>query len=255
MVALIGLAALGLGHVLREVSKRSDGRRWPRLLPVSLIVVVCAATIAELAPLPFMTSKFGATPAIYGAVARTPQGVLAEYPLTRGATPINSQYVFWQRSHGRPILNGAALNSDADAVRRMFVVPSAPGTARALALLGVTSIVTRPTTLDWDEATRRADLSSYGAGYALVDRDPSGARLWRVTAAPAPAIAAYGWDSVSEPVPPGASDAWYPLSGRTARIDLYAKRGSRVQLRFRARAGKGTAILVIRGEGARSRCR
>ena len=159
----------------------------------------CAVSVAELAPLPLVTSSVRDAPPAYAAVERTPAGVLAEYPLTASWEFPTLGFVYWQRVHGRPLLNGAAENTDADAIRRMLIDPVAPGTAPSLALLGVTDVVTRPDTFKWQNAWTPGDPASYGPGYRLLDREPSGVRVWNVVASPAPAVAAYRGTDVSEP--------------------------------------------------------
>ncbi len=248
MAALIPLAALGLSYLLGRVRSRLGGTRRAVVATTAIAAVACVVSVVELAPLPFDLSDLGTTPTAYAAVSRTPPGVVAEYPMTRAGTPANSEYGFWQLSHQRPLVNGAALNTEADAMRRMLVDPSAPGTSGALALLGVTSIVTRPTTFDWQEAALPGDPSSYGPGYALVDSSPAGVRVWRVTATPVPAIAAYGPADVAEPLPRDRNGVvWYPVTQADGRISVYAKEPRLLRLRFVARARQVEGTLRVGG--------
>ena len=129
------------------------------------------------------------TPPEYNVVDSTPPGILAEYPL--GSSDI---YRFWQRRHGRPLLNGAEPGTQADYARLMLLDPTQPGTAAALSFLGVTAISLHPGAhADVEIPPRDPGRSS---GYRLVARYPhdrsiwypDGASVWKVVASPAPAL-------------------------------------------------------------------
>ena len=197
MVAVVPLAAFALARLLG----------WARGHGGSLMAIAVGATaigvsVAELAIVPMPMANLSTPPPVYAAVAKTPPGVLAEYPLRNSSIKDNSAYVFWQQSHGRPLVTGADQYSPADAMRRMLVDPRAPGTASSLALLGVTAIITRSTTYDWNEFSKIPDTANYGHGYSLVGTFPGDVRVWRVTARPAPAIAVYRLAYVGDPSDP-----------------------------------------------------
>jgi hypothetical protein len=135
----------------------------------------------------------------------------------------------------------------------MLVDPAAPGTAPALSLLGVTSIVTRSTTYDWNDRVRIRDRKSYGQGYELVRAFPGDLRVWRVVAPAAPAVAAYRLTYAGGPArakPDGF--VAYPLLGRVAHIDLYAKREGQSTLRFDVRSSVVGALRVTGASGSRT---
>src|SRR5262249_17724815 len=131
-------------------------------------------------------ARFRTTPAPpeYAAVKQTPYGVLAEYPL--GNSDI---FHLWQRAHGRPIVNDAPPGTPADAGRPMLLDPSAPGTASALASLGITSIAMHPGLHVDSEVDPREPRGN--PGYRLVGRFPDGASVWQVVAPPQAAFVTF----------------------------------------------------------------
>jgi hypothetical protein len=195
MTALVPLAALALQAAAATAAR--SGRQWRA--PVLGSAVVVAAAVVSFAELAFnpTTSRLSTKPepAEYAALARTPPGIVAEYPLVPQLS-----YVFWQAVHHRKLLNTSAFGSPADDAQHMFVNPSTPGTAEQLALLGVTAIVTHGDALRWSPAEYPRNPKDWGPGYRLVARAPSGASTWQVVARPAPAFVA----AVSGFAPPQA---------------------------------------------------
>lgn len=176
MAALVPLAALGL-HALYTRLKAAR----PGLLPAGAIAAALVVSFLELTVTPaaqrFRTEP---VPPEYAAVKETPDGVLAEYPL--GASDV---YRFWQRRHGRPLLNGAPADTPADYARLVLLDPAQPGTAQALALLGITAVSIHPNAHVDAEVPPREPIGT--AGYRLVGRFPD-ASVWQVIDAPAPAL-------------------------------------------------------------------
>ncbi|MBA2641718.1 MAG: hypothetical protein H0U82_02160, partial [Actinobacteria bacterium] len=176
MAALVPLAALGLQAGWRALARH--GTRAPAALAGAAIVFSLLELTIEPADPRFRTVP---VPPEYAAVKTMPAGVLAEYPL--GSSDL---YLLWQRVHGRSLLNGAPTGTQAEDARRMLLDPSAPGTASALAFLGVNAVVLHP------EGTADVEVSprppAEGDEYELVARTPDGTSVWRVTAEPAPAL-------------------------------------------------------------------
>jgi hypothetical protein len=176
MTALVALAALGL----QALADRAGVRH--RLLPAAVVGAAMVISFLELTIHPaeyrFRTVP---VPPEYSAVDRTPPGALAEYPL--GYSDI---YRLWQSRHGRPIMNGAPVNTQADAARFVLLDPAQPGTAETLSLLGVTAIAIHPGA-HVDAEVPPTDPQGV-PGYKLVGRFPDAASVWQVTAAPAPAL-------------------------------------------------------------------
>jgi O-antigen/teichoic acid export membrane protein len=179
MALLIPLAALGLQALARALSGRTT-----RATAVSATVVAVAALVSffELTVSPaghrFRTNP---VPPEYAAVRDTPPGILAEYPL--GSSDV---YRFWQRRHGRRLVNGVTAAQPAEDARLVLLDPSTPGTAPALALLGVSAIAIHKDAVVDAEVQPRSP--SGGEGYALVARFADGDSVWRVSARPAAAF-------------------------------------------------------------------
>lgn len=179
MTALVPLAALALqaGYVWMRKSGRSQA------FAGAVVVAAMAVSFLELTIDPTEKRVDTTLPPVYRALERTKPGILAEYPLVEDADNL-----FWQRDHRRPLLNTSAFGTPSDEARRVLVHPGAPGTAEALALLGVTAIITRADALDYAENTPDIPRRSWGPGYELVERWPDGSSVWRVTAPAAAAL-------------------------------------------------------------------
>ena len=243
MTALVPLAALGLQAAWTALGRRR--RASNRNVGFSQVLLVGVAMLFSFLELTSNTvdevAHTSPVPPEYEAVASTPPGVLAEYPLV--ASEI---YSLWQREHGRPLLNGAPDGTPANDLRRALLDPRVEGTAAALASLGVTAITIHPRTLDVEVV---ASTPSQEMGYRLVERFPDGSSVWEVTAPPAPAVAfPRGPDFgliVTE-----AGDVLHPLSGSNGRMELIAKTASVVDLRFDAiPAGETHSIRIAGADG------
>src|ERR687887_303376 len=130
MAALVPLAALGLQALTSRFARGA-------LTAVAFVGAAAALSFVELAIEPadkrFRTKP---VPAEYKTVESAPPGIVAEYPL--GSSDV---FRFWQREHGRPLVNGAPAATSADAARLVLLDPASTGTAPALKLLGVSTIV------------------------------------------------------------------------------------------------------------------
>lgn len=236
MTALVPLAALGLQAGWGALARRAGttrGRRWARL-PVVFVAAVILVSALELAVDPSDDAYRLRLPPEYEAVERTPEGILAAYPLVR-----SDIYNIWQLKHHRPLLNGAADGSYADEVRRTLVDPGAPGTAERLALLGVTAILTKRNALDFPEKTvPDVPNARWGPGYRLIERFPDGSSVWQVTARPAavlPTLPLVPLDFVGPDVGPDGFIG-SALTGKTGSIDLWAPAPATVTLNVDARS-------------------
>jgi hypothetical protein len=230
MTALIPLAALGLQTIWRRLA--GNGAR---------IAVVAAAMVVSFGELTIHPAepRFRTipTPPEYGAVERTPVGVLAEYPL--GSSDV---FRFWQTRHERPLLNGAPPETPSDYVRRVVLDPAEPGTARSLSLLGVTAIAIHPNAhVDAEVAPREP---SRAGGYRLVGRFADGAAVWQVTAPAAPALVTLP-GGFAAPRRTEQGFIGYPLvsPAGVGVLELRAKESEVVQLVF---------DVVVPGGGTRS---
>jgi hypothetical protein len=241
VTALVPLAALAL-----QAAWAALDRRGRRAAAYGVVGAAAAVSFLELFVVP-MRSYYrpGPLPGPYRALERTPAGVLADYPLRR-----SDIYQFWQRLHGRPMVNIDRVDSLPDDIMRALVHPGAQGTASQLSTLGVTAIVTRPDTLSYADPTRPPERrAQWGPGYGLVQRFPDGTSVWRVTAAPAPAVASLPMAEFGFPSSPRGSFVGYAMDSSTAHIDLLSKTDQVVLLRFTS-ATQGTRGRTLHVTGA-----
>jgi O-antigen/teichoic acid export membrane protein len=224
MTAILPLAALGLQTVGRSAARRwNRGWIFPAVVGAAIVI-----SFLELAIHPAEARFRTPLPPEYAAVERTPPGILAEYPL--GYSDI---YALWQTRHGRPILTGAPPETPADYARLVLIDPSQPGTAQALALLGVTTIAIHPFAHVDSEVTPREPTP--GNGFELVGRFPEKASVWRVVAEPAGAFVTLP-GGFAKPRDVDAGFVGYPMigSGGVGVLQLAAKEPGVVQLMFEA---------------------
>jgi O-antigen/teichoic acid export membrane protein len=215
MATLVPLAALGLQTVGGALERR---RPYATAALVAAALALSAVELATNRPQHFRTVP---VPAEYVAVKnRTPNGILAEYPLG-----YSDLYRLWQRVHGRPLVNGAPEGSVADQARMVLLDPAQPGTAQALALLGVTAIVLHP---GGPADTPLQPREPAGVdGYRLVGRFPDTSSVWAVTATAAPAFVTLpggfapprlAGDTVGFPLVDGSGVGLLELRAKTAGV-------------------------------------
>jgi hypothetical protein len=241
MTALIPLAALGLDAFTRLLWTR---HRWGSVAAVALVFVVAVGTTLEFW-VKRTTTDFDVTPVYYRAVENA-RGTLAEYPLAKAEQAVNSDYLFWQRKHHRPLVNGAATDSFAEAAGQSVLDPASPDTASELAALGVTTIVVRPTTYAFSggkPAPERLDR-----GYRLIGRYPGETSVWRVVAKPAPALATFTNGFSFTEAPPGQPTSRWMISP-TASVDLYAWRPGTYRATFGIASYGKPRLVRISGQG------
>jgi hypothetical protein len=219
MTGLVPLASFSLEAIRSSLTRATNLRRAAPVLAVTVCVVAWLLSYLELAfAPPAITTRLTPPPPEYALVKSAPPGILAEYPLASADQAVNSDYVFWQRIHGRPLLNGAPAGTLADEVRETVVDPASPGTAADLAALHVAVIVTRPTTYAYSGGSGDPRL---GRGYRLIGRGSDGAQVWRVVARPAPAVAAFDSGFYPPETPPKTPTSRW-LGERSGRIELVA---------------------------------
>jgi len=229
MAALVPLAALGL----QWVCNRLAGRRRAALVTVAVVAVAAVFSFFELAISPVHHFRTTGMPAAYAAVERTPKGILADYPLAS-----SDVFRFWQRNHGRPIVNVDSSAEPANDARLVLLDPAAAGTARALALLGVTSIVIHGHAITDAEVLPRTPAP--GSGYALVGRYGGGDSVWRVTARPATALVTLP-GGFGKPHATADGRVLFPLvsPGGVGEIEIRSKVPQSIRLVFDAEAPDG----------------
>jgi hypothetical protein len=237
MTALIPLAALALQAAWTRAA--AAGRQWAAY---GLVGVVIVASFLELAVNP-SRPRFETSPAppLYAALANVPKGIVAEYPLL-----VTNDDVIWQTVYRRPMFGNADFGTRADDARRAVLNPRVPGTAEALAFLGVTAIITHPDALRYVDDAKDVPNASWGPGYELVTRTPDGSSLWRVVAAAAPALVTLP-GGFGEPITDTDSFVGYPLVSPSGvgTIDFTAKAPATVRLRFDATTPRARQLLRL----------
>jgi hypothetical protein len=233
MTTLLPLAALGLQTLSRALTRRRQ------VLGVVAVAGAMVISFVELGTHRVAHFRTVPVPPEYTALeSKTPNGVLAEYPL--GYSDI---YRLWQRVHGRALVNGAPEGSTAEQARFMVLDPAQPGTAESLSLLGVTAVAIHPggaadTPLQPREPTA-------GQGYELVGRFPDRSSVWRVVAPAAPAFVTLPGGFAQPRIVAG--NVVYPLidpSG-VALLEIHAKKAGVIRLIFDATAQAGSRVLRI----------
>ena len=229
MTGLVCLAALGLRELCATVARRT---RHPALRGAFAGGICAAAAAISLVELPIESSPatvdVSRTPAYYTTVRAAPEGVLAEYPLARADQAVTSDYLFWQRKHGRRLVNTTQLSTFPDAVGQALADPSSPETSSALAALGVSVVVVRPNTYALTGGP--SGFPRMGTGYRFLG-GADGASVWRVVARPAPAIATFRTGFGATETPPGFhASRW--LNADNGVVDMYAPRAGLYLARF-----------------------
>lgn len=218
--ALIPLAALGLSRFTLAVMGRQRSAVVAAVAAGAVCVVAGVLSFLELSISSVTLTNLHKAPPEYAAVRAAPRGLLAEYPLVSADQGMNSDYLFWQRVHGRRLVNGAPQGTFADAIRQTLVDPRTPGTADALAALGASVVVVRPSVYAFTGGPT-AKTAVVPDGYRGLARTSSGAAVWRVTAPPAPAIAAFSSGFYPpETTTPGSTMRWM---GSTGEVELYTR--------------------------------
>lgn len=241
---LIPAAALmlnGIGSWVRtRLARRPAVLRSAAVAGVGLVAL--ALSFAELSTSPpAVITPVGTSPPEYVAAKALPPGILAEYPLVPPAQATNSDYLFWQRVHRRPLLTGAGENTFADTLRDSLVNPATPGTAATLAMLGVGAVIVHP-----GPPTPGAPIPrQLGPGLEQVAATSTGATVWRVTASPASAFATFSSGFAPAEIPaPRRTAHWM---GDTGSITLFARRAGRYEATFTVASYGRERTLRIRG--------
>lgn len=242
ITALIPLAALGLEGLRRFLVARVGAPRATVAVSAGLCAVAGLISYGELS-IETTTAEVGEVPPQYSAVSSAPAGPLVEYPLVRSDQGINSEYLFWQRIHERPLVNGAPLNTFPDAVGQALVNPASPETAGSLAALGVTAIVLRPSVYALTgppEAPR-----TLGKGYSLLGRFGE-VSVWRVVARPAPAVAVYNRGFSHAETPDQKSTSRWMIAPE-AVVEIFARRPGTYRVSFHVASYGHPRVVRVAG--------
>ena len=221
MAALVPLAALGLQEGVARVG------RVGRFAAPGLVAAAMLLSFLELAENPSQNPLHtDREPPEYAALARTPTGLVADYPLYQ-----DIDRLFWQIRYDRPVIVSEQFGAPPDEARRALINPGTPGAAAQLALLGVTAIVTHRDALSYALGVADVPNASWGPGYQLVKRTRDGSSTWRVVASPAPALVTPS-SGLGGPDPLAGNVAGFPLSASSGvgYVALRAKQPGIVRL-------------------------
>jgi O-antigen/teichoic acid export membrane protein len=240
MAALVPLAALAL----QELATRARG--LGRLAPVAVVGGAMVFSFLELAENPSQ-NQFNADhlPPEYQAIAHTPDGIVADYPLFQ-----DIDRLFWQIDYHRPAIVSEAFGAPPDEARRALINPATPGTAEQLALLGVTTIVTHRDALGYALGVPDVPNASWGPGYRLITRTPDGSSTWQVVARPAPALVTAS-SGLGGPNPLTNNVVGFPLtsSSGVGYLALRAKQAGVLRLIFTSTPPKHVYKLLRVSDG------
>jgi len=134
MLAVAVLAGIGLSDILKKIGKR----KW-RMGFSGLVIVLVLFEFWNWPP--YRVTDVSKTPPVYAWLAEQPGDfTIAEYPLSGS----DYEYLFWQRIHRKPLVNGAMPGTYADEVRKEIVRIADPGTAGILRWLGAKYVIFHP---------------------------------------------------------------------------------------------------------------
>lgn len=246
MAAILPIAAFGVTSAI-SVAISHCRRRLTRVAVVAVSAVALSfASFAELTTVPPGIFLDITEPQYVAVLRGAPSGLLAEYPMVDAAEVRDADYLFWQQAHGRPLVNGAPRGTVADGFRWAVANPTAPRTASSLATLGVAVVTLRAE--EWPGAggllPARSELAD---GFSLLSRTPAGVSVWRVTAAPAPAVAAFadGFSQTELLAKPRAS-RWM-TAPNAGRIVIFSPTGGIVNAQFTASSYGGLRSIRLNG--------
>ena len=163
---------------------------------------------------------------------------------------LDRDYMFGQTVHGHPIANGGLNENSAPAdFDQAFGNPVFPRAAQAYATAGIGRVVIEP----WAYRTlgfAPPDPADPPRGYAVEATFPDGGAVWKVTAAPAPAVAFPVRSTWGLPYSSGGLRWRYALPSATMRV--YAPTAQRVRVAIPARgrsAGVTYAVSITDPDG------
>ncbi len=135
MLSVSILAGMGLKYLLESIKKR--GRR--------VIVTTCITSLLLFEFInipPFHNIDLSKTPAVYEWLAKEEGNIIiAEYPLVRSIDERHYDYLFYQRIHQKRVINGAQIDTFADAVRKEAGNIANPETPSLLSYLGAKYVI------------------------------------------------------------------------------------------------------------------
>lgn len=222
MLALVILGSLGLAELATRVRHHAP-TRLRALVGTAVVALIAFGSVVELRVThPGVNYDPRADPPEYALLSGVRRGALAEYPLAGYEASAGSEYLLRQTRHRRALLTVPnPLSNENEGIRRSLVDPTVPGAAAKLAAIGVTAVITRPDTLSRALEVPMPDVSpKLGDGFSLIDTTSDGTSVWRVTAAPAPAVAFADVRTFSLPLPNAQGRVVQRLDGPSGTIHV-----------------------------------
>jgi hypothetical protein len=152
---------------------------------------------------------------------------VADYPLLPAGSGGNEYtYLFEQRFHGHPVLNGQLAGTEAESMREEFRDPNRADVPSHMAALGIRYVLWHPDVLESFHRLSATLAAPYydwvprAPGYRLEASFPDGSAVYSVTAGAGGAFAFYaaGFDAI-QPASDGRPAR--AMATSPARIDVY----------------------------------
>lgn len=217
----VPLAAIAVGWV---------ARRWPSV-SVPLALVLAASVLVEgYEVIPDSALEVVSPPAYAWVAAQPGTYAIADYPLLPAGSGGNEYtYLFDQRFHGHPVLNGVLAETESESMREEFRDPNRADVPSHLAALGVRYLLWHPDVLASFHRLSETLAAPYDGwvprapGYRLEASFPDGSAVYSVTAQPSDAFAffAAGFGPVQR-APDGRTARAVTSGTGPARIDIYS---------------------------------
>jgi hypothetical protein len=135
MLSVSVLAGIGLTNILKKIANRKSQ------IAITLLMIVLVLFEFWNWP-PYRVTDVSRTPPVYEWLAEQPGDfTIAEYPLTRNISFKYFDYLFWQRIHQKPLVNGASPGTYADKIRKEIVDITNPKTPGILRWLGAKYVI------------------------------------------------------------------------------------------------------------------
>jgi O-antigen/teichoic acid export membrane protein len=252
---VLGLAlAAGVGAVWLLTRRR-------RLVGTGVLVLLCGLVAFEYTNRPpARVFEIPKAPEVYRWLKDRPgQPIVAEYPMSGGATPRSLFYMFWERYHAKPIVNypatpeaGAFFNQVQDIVN-----PSASAT---LAGAGVKYVIVHTRLAPATSPPYQPALPNDALPRGLVDDYPHLKRVARFPSADVyelrkepqptsrPGVLGFGAGFFPEEGPPARRSRWMGTSGDLV-VFPFAAAGTRVWVDASVNSFHVSRALVARIDG------
>ena len=160
-LAISLMAGIGWMALMRRVA--APRRRWAAA--AALILVSCVEFGVSA---PCWDAR--TPPPVYDWLAKQPDGLIVEYPFCRSADSVHAEYLFWQRIHKHPMVNGASGGSGTNPFHDTLVDLTNPGAAAVLRSLNVRYVVVHPERYA-RVAHAPTHIQVFGVGYDVPKRD------------------------------------------------------------------------------------